>query len=563
MRNQIYILVITILFSCKDSSKQPPFISGFTPTQGRAGTTVLIEGGNFSEIASQNIVTFGGGFTQAVQSTSKSLTVIVPNGATSGKLGLDVNGSKTLSASEFTIPPTLSVFSCSPLSGESGATITIYGAGFNPNASENIVKFNGLVAVVTQSTGSSLVAIVPANARTGPISITSYGNDASSGFSFTVISPVIITSFSPISGPIGTRITIKGSGFSWRNVLFYSEYYQTYPEKNFGVVISITDTEMVVAPPPNAVTGTITVQNEFGQAESAEKFTVTRTSFSNGKDFPGFSFFPWNRFGQTSFSIGKMLYFGLGSSGGASLKDFWSYNTETNTWTQLPDFPGGDGTVSFVVNGFGYLVCGGYLKHEVWQFDPTQNTWIQKSDFPGTRDGSSAFVVNNMAYLSVLGSEVWQYNPLSDLWTRRNDFRGASNPVASFVINNTGYVVTYIVTYGASTVPYGTCIINIWSYDPSSDIWKNLCKSTIIVGQNLIDFHGFSLKGKGYFTGSLYFWLQYDAEANVLIPIESPLTLIPYLNNFPQYYAASYGTTNSNAYVWSGIDKFWIFTPPN
>ncbi len=575
MRNQIYILALAVLLSCKDSTKPPPFISGFTPTQGRAGTTVLIEGGNFSEIASQNIVTFGAEFTQAVQSTSKNLTVIVPVGATSGKLALDVNGSKALSKSEFTIPPTLNILSCSPLSGTSGSLITIYGNGFNPNASENIVKFNGVVAVVTQATSSSLEAVVPADARKGPISITSFGNEATSVFSFTVIRPVIITSFSPTSGPIGTRITIRGSGFSWRNVSFYSQYYQQIPQKVNGVVISITETEMVVAPPSYAVTGTITVQNEFGLAESAEKFTVTSTSlFTNGKDFPGLSFIAGSRIGQASFSIGKMLYFGLGSfradnSDEPSVKDFWSYNTETDTWIQLPDFPGGEreGSASFVINGMGYIVGGNNLNtiyHDVWQFDPTYNTWAKKSDFPGIYRGPFSFVINNMAYLSQFGYEVWQYNPLNDLWTRKNDFVGASNPAdnaagsaASFAINNTGYIVTYVTCHGSCSY------INIWSYDSNSDHWINLCRSTIDVGRGTLDFHGFSLKGKGYFTGSLYCWFQYDAEANVLIPIESPLTQIPYLNNFTKDYGASYGTTNSNAYVWSGIDKFWIFTPPN
>ena len=61
------------------------------------------------------------------------------------------------------------------------------------------------------------------------------------------------------------------------------------------------------------------------------------------------------------------------------------YNTVTNSWIALANFPGiqrftGSG---FSINGKGYITCGingfgnPYL-NDLWEYDPASNTWSQK-----------------------------------------------------------------------------------------------------------------------------------------------------------------------------------------
>jgi hypothetical protein len=82
---------------------------------------------------------------------------------------------------------------------------------------------------------------------------------------------ITISSFTPSSGPFGTRITITGTN--------YSTTTTDNTVKVGGVamtVISSTTTEIVASVPPNAVSGAITVDRTgYAQGVSATNFTVT------------------------------------------------------------------------------------------------------------------------------------------------------------------------------------------------------------------------------------------------------------------------------------------------
>ena len=66
---------------------------------------------------------------------------------------------------------------------------------------------------------------VPTGATTGPLTVTTpRGTSAASSQSFTVVPPPVIISFAPLSGPIGTSVTITGTGFdavASQNVVFF------------------------------------------------------------------------------------------------------------------------------------------------------------------------------------------------------------------------------------------------------------------------------------------------------------------------------------------------------
>jgi len=63
------------------------------------------------------------------------------------------------------------IHSFSPISGNAGTTVVIAGINFNTTPSNNFVKINGLDAVVTAASETSLTVTIPAGAATGNISV--------------------------------------------------------------------------------------------------------------------------------------------------------------------------------------------------------------------------------------------------------------------------------------------------------------------------------------------------------------------------------------------------------
>jgi hypothetical protein len=93
--------------------------------------------------------------------------------------------------SEFPIPqPVVTITSFAPASGPEGTLVTINGTNFSATPSNNSVKFNVTTANVTASTATSITAIVPVGATTGPVTVTTArGGSATSSTNFTVTVP--------------------------------------------------------------------------------------------------------------------------------------------------------------------------------------------------------------------------------------------------------------------------------------------------------------------------------------------------------------------------------------
>jgi hypothetical protein len=161
-----------------------PTIVSFTPTFSTIGSTVVITGTNFSKTASNNLVEFNGVAAETPSSASgTSLTVIVPEGATTGNISVTING-QTATGGEFNLPHTFSSFS--PLLGTVGDTILITGTNFSASAAKNVVKFKDKEAKVKAVSNTTLKAVVPEGAATGKISVTINGNTQSSLTDFIV-----------------------------------------------------------------------------------------------------------------------------------------------------------------------------------------------------------------------------------------------------------------------------------------------------------------------------------------------------------------------------------------
>ena len=102
--------------------------------------------------------------------------------------------------------PTITTFS--PSSGAVGTSVIITGTNFSSTLSSNTVKFNGITATLSSGTTTQLVAVVPASATTGKISVTTSVGTVNSSADFTITTPPSSTvydsaaDFSNVQGPI-------------------------------------------------------------------------------------------------------------------------------------------------------------------------------------------------------------------------------------------------------------------------------------------------------------------------------------------------------------------------
>jgi hypothetical protein len=140
-------------------------ISGFSSSQGAAGTQLTIDGAGFSTIASANTVTFHGVPATVISATQTQLVVLIPNGATTGAVSVQTGSVTATSPGPFVVTPTVpppTVAAFSPAVASPGTSLTITGGGFDPVVANNKVQMGSgpwvSAAAVTATTITTRVA---------------------------------------------------------------------------------------------------------------------------------------------------------------------------------------------------------------------------------------------------------------------------------------------------------------------------------------------------------------------------------------------------------------------
>lgn len=166
----------------------PPSILSVVPRKGPSsgGTATTISGSNF--LPGDTEFLFGGARAlDPLVRDSATASVITPAGApgTADVVVRTVGGEATLAAGfQFFAPPVLVGFA--PPSGKPGVNVTILGEHFDPEAPGNVVRFGGVSAAVIAATPTSIATVVPPNATTGRLSVTTAGGTAHSATDFVV-----------------------------------------------------------------------------------------------------------------------------------------------------------------------------------------------------------------------------------------------------------------------------------------------------------------------------------------------------------------------------------------
>jgi hypothetical protein len=250
----------------------PPAITSFNPTSATAGTIVIITGTGFTGATS---VTFGGVPATTFNVVSATtITATAPSGP-SGSVSVTTPGGTAI-LSGFISLPTITSFT--PLQGTEGTVLTITGTSFSGTTGVTVGGVNVISFTVVSSI--SIRAIVGPGAS-GNVAVTKPGGSSSLP-GFTWYPPPVIASFNPASGPVGTTVTITGTGFNptaSNNTVYFGSVKAT--------VISGNATSLTVTVPEGATFQPISVISNYLIGYSSKPFLLT---FPNGGSITANSF---------------------------------------------------------------------------------------------------------------------------------------------------------------------------------------------------------------------------------------------------------------------------------
>ena len=175
------------------------------------------------------------------------------------------------------VVPAPTLTGINPASGPVGTSVTLTGTGLS---GATAVRFNGTAAVFNVDSATQITATVPAGATSGTVAVTTPGGSATSVASFSVTpSPIpTLSGFAPASGPVGTSVTLTGTGFTGATAVAFN---------GAAAVFSVVSpTSITTTVPAGATGGAIAVTTPGGTATSVASFAVipapTLTGFTPG-----------------------------------------------------------------------------------------------------------------------------------------------------------------------------------------------------------------------------------------------------------------------------------------
>jgi len=194
-----------VISNAVDFTMPNPQIASISPTSGGVGTQITITGTGFGTSTGTASVNWTNATIQSWSNTQVVATV--GSGTSTGGVRV-VNAGVSSNAVTFTMPNP-QIASISPTSGGVGTQITITGTGFG--ASTGTASVNWTNATIQSWSDTQVVATVGAGTSSGGVRVFT-GGVSSNAVTFSMPNPQI-TSISPTSGPVGTQITITGTGF--------------------------------------------------------------------------------------------------------------------------------------------------------------------------------------------------------------------------------------------------------------------------------------------------------------------------------------------------------------
>ena len=390
-----------------------PNIASVTPTTAIAGTQITITGTGFGASQGSGNVWLGSTYGVVV---SWSDTQVVANVASGSKSGVAqvLQGGVWSNTVNLTVS-TPNIASVTPTTAIAGTQITITGTGFGASQGSGNVWLGSTYGVVVSWSDTQVVANVASGSQTGVAQVLQ-GGVWSNAITLTVVTPNI-SSVTPVSGQAGAQITISGTGFGASqgsgNVWLGSTY---------GVVVSWSDTQIVVAVASGSQTGVAQVL-QGGVWSNSIQFTiglaaafVTTNSLSTARELHT----------STLLNSGLVLVAGGQNRSVPALASAELYNLATGTFTGTGDLntPRNSHTATLLNDGT-VLIAGGndasrnnLASAEL--YNPATQTFFPIANMSTGRYQHSASLLNNGTVLIAGGmTAITLIQPRPRFTTRR------------------------------------------------------------------------------------------------------------------------------------------------
>jgi|GEM_PF-6018989 len=259
------------------------------------------------------------------------------------------------------------------------------------------------------------------------------------------------------------------------------------------------------------------------------------------------------RFGAFSFVIDNKAYVGSGANGTVgTLKDFWLYNPQTDTWTQRQNASGLGryDAIAFAIGAKGYMGTGEISNgdnsspvNDFYEYDPVADLWTIKPNVGITgRRGAVSFVIGNKGYVTcgyggghVYNNQLWEFDPLGNngqgSWTERPQFPGpARDDAGGFAIRGTGYIVG-----GQNTTSNEFTPRDVWSYTQLTRQWvkKGMIPSEIAMTKNISCFVSNS---KAYWVDARWNYNGNPLNIPALVEYNPSTNTYKIMNDVPHWY---------------------------
>jgi hypothetical protein len=256
-------------------------IVSFTPRVASPGARITLTGTGFAAQAPRARASANRVFLESLplpvlSASATEIVVQLPANAATGRLLVDVRGGGRAYATElFTVMPAPTVTSLEPASGVVGAPLRILGTNFGSDIRQVSATIGTTPLTLRAVTPTEITAQIPAGATTGPVAVTVAGlPPVASATPFAVLVPVAVGGLEPISGPVGTEVTIRGVGFS--TVLADNRVTLQGVE---CPVLAATPTELRVRIPQTGSGPLVVTVLNAGSARASQPFVITTPPF--------------------------------------------------------------------------------------------------------------------------------------------------------------------------------------------------------------------------------------------------------------------------------------------
>ncbi|MBF8963298.1 IPT/TIG domain-containing protein [Pontibacter sp. FD36] len=268
-----------------------------TGTNFETATTVTIGNATVERANDKNV----GGFAVINDGTQIVFTVPATITESTGIVKVNTLGGEAIWDGTFDVILAPDISAVEPLRGPRGGKITLTGSNLKYVSEVVFVGESGtpdegdarVIFAAPNASDTELKFVIPANAETGELLVINPADETETAV-FTIVRSPEVLAITPTEGAAGTAVTMTGYNFlnevedgGATTVTFVGEDATAIPAANLQIT---SDSTMTFNVPAGAITGVITVANNFGSDASGEFFIYqlpTITSFTPARGIVG------------------------------------------------------------------------------------------------------------------------------------------------------------------------------------------------------------------------------------------------------------------------------------